>query len=134
MNDASDLSFNTSVSIHGVWEIKEGKLDEALAAVRSFEQRMREDSNAESPREVGNLYYQWAVSDDETKVTCREAYKDAASVEAHLQHLGDLFGNFLAVTTVKSAFVAGPRTDVQRLKNGAMQGWNQVCVYYHVLE
>ena len=39
------------------------------------------------------MYYGWAIKDD--KLFCREAYVDAAAVQAHLENIGAAVGEML---------------------------------------
>merc|ERR1712224_372457 len=43
--------------------------------------------------EAGCMYYGWTIKDD--KLFCREAYKDATAVQAHLENIGAAVGEML---------------------------------------
>lgn len=130
--DSSYLSH--TVSVRSVYQIKPEQKEAAIATAKCFQQRLKEDrASITEKKEVGNLYYDWALNPDETRLICREGYVDASAVEAHLAHVGDLFLPFLNTVDLAEAEVIGPQSQVEILKRGPMQGWNALCVYYSEL-
>ena len=101
------------VSIHPYFRVKPGKLAEAKAKLPEFVSKT-------SP-EAGNLYYDFTIRDE--VIFCREAYAGAAGLLKHLENVGTLLGELLALADVIRVEVHGPAAELEKLK-GPLAGLN----------
>jgi hypothetical protein len=95
-----------AVSIHPYFKIQEGQME----ACKSFLAQFNEKVTGED----GCLYYNFTFMDD--VMCCREAYKDADAVQAHLDNCGALLGEFLKIADVIRIEVHGPAEELEKLK------------------
>jgi len=94
------------VSIHPYFRVKPGKLAEAKAKLPEFVTKT-------SP-EAGNLYYDFTIHDE--VVFCREAYAGAEGLLKHLENVGTLLGELLALADVIRVEVHGSAAELEKLK------------------
>ena len=119
-------TFDNAVSIHPYFKIA----DENMAAAKGFLARF---CDLVAKNEQGCLYYNFTFKGNE--MFCREAYKDAGAVQAHLANCGQPLGEFLKIAEVLRMEVHGPadqldvvldqdpvvdRSDVRRRFHGAV--------------
>jgi len=95
-----------AVSIHPYFKIKEGQMDAALGCLAKFNELVA--------TEAGCLYYNFTFNGDQ--MFCREAYVDAAAVEAHLENCGAALGQFLETADVLRIELHGPAAELEKLK------------------
>lgn len=105
--------FDNAVSIHPYFKIKEGQMDACKAFLKQFCEKVA--------GEAGCLYYNFTFQGD--VLFCREAYTDAAGVQAHLENCGPLLGEFLKIAEVVRVEVHGPAAELEKLKP-AVDGLN----------
>jgi quinol monooxygenase YgiN len=111
---------DTSCSIVPYFEVAEGKMGEFRNLCERFVERTR--------NEPGCLYY--GFSFDGMTVHCREAYRDAGGVLAHLENVGPLLEEALKISRLMRLEIHGPETELARLR-GPLSGLE---VRYYVLE
>ena len=99
-------TFDNSISIHPYFKIKEGQ----MAACKSFLAQF----NDKVANEEKCLYYNFTLKDD--VLCCREAYQDAAGVQAHLESCGALLGEFLKIADLTRIELHGPADELEKLK------------------
>ncbi|MCX7168878.1 MAG: hypothetical protein NTY41_00925 [Proteobacteria bacterium] len=88
------------------FEVAEGKLDEFKALGPMFIKLTR--------REPGCLYY--AFSFNGQAAHCREGYKDAAAVLAHLGNVDAVLKQALAIAKITRLEVHGPAAELDKLR------------------
>ena len=73
-----------------------------------------------SKTEQGCIYYGWQLSEDGTKLFCREAYDNGEAVNAHLENVGPCIGKILAdgVCKLDSINIMGPAAELELVKPG----------------
>ena len=76
---------------------------------------------ASTDNEAACLYYGWTVSEDKTKLFCRETYIDGAGVAAHLVSAAPLVGKMLDTGGVSLDYIAvmGTEKDLAEAKEEA---------------
>jgi quinol monooxygenase YgiN len=94
------------VSIHPYFRVKPGKLAEAKAKLPEF--------IAKTSQETGNLHYHFTGHDD--VIFCREAYDGAEGLLQHLENVGALLAEFLALVDVIRIEVHGAAAELEKLK------------------
>jgi quinol monooxygenase YgiN len=99
-------TFDNAVSIHPYFKIQDGQMDACKSFLAQFNERVR--------NEEGCLYYNFTFKDE--ALCCREAYRDAEGVQAHLENCGDLLGEFLKIAEVTRIEVHGPAAELEKLK------------------
>ena len=95
------------VSLHPYFKAKPGKMAEIKAALPAF--------IAKTATEKDNLFYDFTVNGDE--LFCREAYRGAAGILAHLDNVGTLLGELLKVADLTRLEVHGPAAELEKLKS-----------------
>lgn len=101
------------VSLHPYFIVHAGKLPEFKAALPKFA--------AKTASEQGNLFYDFTFNGDE--VLCREGYRDAEALLAHLQNVDALLKDALKIADLARLEVHGPAAELEKLKQplGALQ-------------
>jgi hypothetical protein len=94
------------VSIHPYFKAHPGKLEEIKALLPEFVKK--------SAAEEKILRYEFTLHGDE--IFCREFYKDAAGVLAHLSNVGDLLNNLLSMSDLIRLELHGPAAELDALK------------------
>lgn len=100
-------TFDNSVSINPYFKIA----DENMAAAKGF---LAQFCDLVAKNEPGCLYYNFTFKGNE--MCCREAYKDADAVKAHLANCGAPLGEFLKIAEVLRMEVHGPSDQLDQLK------------------
>lgn len=74
---------------------------------------------AKANEEPGCLYYEWAWSStDDTLLLCREAYVDAAGMDAHEKNLADYLPKMKSLAKIERCECHGPAAEIEKLKAG----------------
>ncbi|MBT8252809.1 MAG: hypothetical protein HKN00_13745 [Flavobacteriaceae bacterium] len=92
-------------SIVPYFQIYPGKEDAFREICERFIDQTREES--------GCLYYGFSFDGD--KVHCREAYKNADGLLAHLDNVGALIGEALTISDITRLEVHGTREELEKL-------------------
>ena len=93
-------------SIVPYFKVHAGKMDEFKAVCQRLV--------AAADREKNVLYYGFCFDGD--VAFCREAYADANAVLEHMENIGPLLGDIMAVSTMTSLEVHGPKEELEKLK------------------
>ncbi len=96
----------TIVSIHPYFRPLEGKLDEFVATLPAFIERTRVEDAV--------LFYDFTVCED--VVFCREAYVGAAGALAHLENVGDLLDEVLAIADLVRLEIHGAAEELEKMR------------------
>lgn len=101
------------VSIHPYFQVQPGKMAEAKALLQRF--------IAATEPDPGCLYYDFTVSGD--VIFCREAYVNAEALLSHVEKVGGVLGEFLAIAQVIRIEVHGGELELDKLR-GPLGGMN----------
>ncbi|MBL7115665.1 MAG: hypothetical protein ISS35_07850 [Kiritimatiellae bacterium] len=101
-------TFDKAVSINPYFKIKEENMD----ACKGFLARFCELVGS---NEKDCLFYNFTFMGD--VLCCREAYKDAAAIMAHLENCGAALGEFLGIAELLRIEVHGPAEELDKLKD-----------------
>src|SRR3989442_14882010 len=96
-----------SVSIAPYLKVHSGKMPEAKAVCDRLVEKTKS--------EPGCLYYGFSFNGD--ALFCREAYKDAEGLLAHLENVGALIGELQKVTDFTRIEVHGMESELAKLRN-----------------
>ena len=107
-------TFDNAVSINPYFKIADENMDIAKGFLRKF-------CDLVSKNESGCLFYNFTFKGNE--MCCREAYKDAAAVQAHLENCGPALGEFLEKAELLRIEVHGPAAELDKLKE-AFEAFN----------
>ena len=94
------------VSLHPYFKVHPGKLDVFKKSLPAFVEK--------TATEPGNLFYDFTIHGDE--IHCREGYRDAAALLAHLQNVDALLKEALAIADVARLEVHGPAAELNQLR------------------
>lgn len=97
---------DTAVTIHPYLKVS----DENLEAFKRLAQDLIETTRGE----MGCLYYGFSYGDGEA--FCREGYKNAESLVAHLDNVGDLLQRLNTIAEVLRLEVHGPEEEISKLR------------------
>jgi len=100
-------TFDNAVSIHPYFQIT----DENMKAAKEF---LAQFCDLVGKNEQGCLYYNFTFKGNE--LFCREAYKNADAVKAHLENCGPPLGEFLKIAEMFRIEVHGPAAQLAQLK------------------
>ncbi len=100
-------TFDHAVSIHPYFKIADQNMEAAKGFLAQFCDLVRKN-------EEGCLFYNFTFKGNE--LFCREAYKDAGAVMAHLENCGPALGEFLKIAEVVRIEVHGPAPELDQLK------------------
>ena len=68
-------------------------------------------------QESGCVYYGWNLTEDKTKLFCREAYKNGESVITHLNNVGGLLEELFALdVSLDHLYIHGPKDELEKVK------------------
>ncbi len=99
-------TYDNSVSINPYFNIS----DENMAAAKE----MLKTFCGLVSNEEGCLYYNFCFNGN--VMTCREAYKDAAAVLAHLDNCGEALGQFVQIVELFRIEILGPAAELDKLR------------------
>ena len=102
-------TFDNSVSINPYFQIT----DENMEAAKGF---LKQFCDLVAKNEEGCLFYNFTFKGNE--LCCREAYKNAKAVSAHLENCGPALGKFLEIVELLRIEVHGPAAELDQLKEG----------------
>lgn len=111
---------DTCCSISPYFKVHEGKMDEFKAGCEAFVAKTRE--------EPGALYYGYSFDGD--MACCREGYKDAEALLAHVQNVGAMFQEVLKICDLVKFEIHGPESELAKLRGPLAQ----INAQYFVLE
>jgi len=87
------------------FQVQPGKLDDFKALGERMVERTRDED--------GVLFYGFSFSDHQAH--CREGYRDAAGILAHLENVGELLQQALAIASLERLEVHAPAGEVEKL-------------------
>jgi quinol monooxygenase YgiN len=96
-----------SISIHPYFKVKEGQMDACKSMLAQFNEKVASEEKC--------LYYNFTFNGD--VLCCREAYRDAEGVLAHLENCGALLGEFLKIADLTRIELHGPAEELEKLKS-----------------
>ena len=99
-------TFDNAVSIHPYFKIQEGQMEACKSFLAQFNERVANEEKC--------LYYNFTFKGDE--MFCREAYRDAEGVHAHLENCGPVLAEFLKIAEVTRMELHGPAEELEKLK------------------
>ena len=94
------------VSLHPYFKVHPGKLEAVKAGFPRFVEK--------TATEKQNLFYGFTVNGDE--IFCREGYKTAEGVLAHLENVGTLLTEMLKMADLTRVEVHGPAAELEKLR------------------
>ena len=97
---------DTAVTFHPYFKVSDEKLE--------VFKRIAQDLVETTRGEMGCLYYGFSYSDGEA--FCREGYKDADSLVAHLDNVGDLLQKLENIVEAVRVEVHGPEKEIAKLR------------------
>jgi len=99
-------TFDNAVSIHPYFKIKEGQMDACKSFLAQFTEKVATEEKC--------LYFNFTFKGD--VLCCREAYRDADGVQAHLDNVGALLGELLGIADLVRIELHGPAEELEKLK------------------
>ena len=94
------------VSLHPYFKVPSDKMPHLKAILLEFAAKTR--------NETGNLFYEFTINGDE--VFCREGYVNAEALLAHLENVGAMLAQALAMADLIRIEVHGPAAELAKLK------------------
>jgi quinol monooxygenase YgiN len=94
------------VSLHPYFKVPSDKMPYLKAILPEFAAKTR--------NETGNLFYEFTINGDE--VFCREGYVNAEALLAHLENVGAMLEQALAMADLIRIEVHGPAAELAKLK------------------
>ncbi|WP_320667045.1 hypothetical protein [Prochlorococcus sp. MIT 1307] len=116
-----DLRDN-AVTIHPYYKVS----NENLASFKKLAQDLVETTRGE----MGCLYYGFSYGEGEA--FCREGYKDAESLVAHLDNVADLLERITSIAEIFRLEIHGPEEEVVKLREWI--SLKELNPKYYVLE
>ena len=95
-----------AVSIHPYFKVRDTELE--------VFKRLAQDLVETTRGEMGCLYYGFSYADGEA--FCREGYKNAESLVAHLDNVGDLLERVNTIAEIFRLEVHGPEKEIAKLR------------------
>ena len=99
-------NFDNAVSIHPYFQVKEGQMEACKSFLAQFNDKVVNEGKC--------LFYNFTFKGD--VMCCREAYRDAEGVQAHLENCGALLGEFLKIADLTRIELHGPAEELEKLK------------------
>lgn len=100
------MSTASPLSLHPYFKVHPGKLEAVKVLLPRFSKK--------TAREEKVLYYEFTLNGDE--LFCREAYRDADGLLAHLANVGDELKELLENVDVIRVEVHGPAGELDQLR------------------
>ena len=94
------------VTLHPYFKVPPEKLELLKSILPEFIAKTRD--------ETGNLFYEFSVNGDE--VFCREGYKNADALLAHLENVGAMLAVAMKMADLIRIEVHGPAAELEKLK------------------
>ena len=98
---------DTSCTLVPYFKIHEGQVDAFKAGCKDFVEKTLEEGD-------GCMFY--AFSFDGDVAHCREGYRDAGAVLAHLENVGELLNKALTISDITSLEVHAPASEIEKLR------------------
>lgn len=95
-----------AVSIHPYFKVHPGKIEQAKALLPAFVARTKEDPACER--------YEFTIAGD--TIFCRELYRDAAALLAHVGYVDAQLKAMLAIADLVRVEIHGPASELAKLK------------------
>lgn len=105
---STTMTPETTVSIHPYFRPHEGKLSEFIDSLPAFVEATSSEEHC--------LFYDFTVS-EEGIVFCREAYAGADAALAHLENVGDLLQQALAISDLVRLEVHGAAAELDKMRD-----------------
>jgi len=99
-------TFDNAVSINPYFRIRAEDMEACKGFLARFCKLVSAEENC--------LFYNFTLMGD--VVCCREAYRDAAAVVAHLENCGAALGEFMGIAELLRIEVHGPAGELDKLK------------------
>jgi quinol monooxygenase YgiN len=99
-------SLSNFVSLHPYFKVHPGKLEAFKAKLPAFIEK--------TATEEKNLFYGFSINGDE--IFCREGYRDAEGVIAHLDNVGAVLAEALTISDLIRLELHGPAQELDKLK------------------
>ncbi|MFN2475701.1 MAG: putative quinol monooxygenase [Chthoniobacterales bacterium] len=99
-------SLSGFVSLHPYFRVHAGQLETFKAGLPRFAETTR--------AEAKNLFYEFTINGDE--VFCREGYRDADGLLAHLADVDAMLKEALKIADLTRLEVHGPAVELEKLK------------------
>jgi hypothetical protein len=103
--EANVATEDTCCTIVPYFKIHDGQVEAFHALCERFVEQTREEAKC--------LYYGFSFDGDE--VHCREGYRDAEGLLAHLDNVGGLIGEALQIADLSRLEVHGPEAELAKL-------------------
>ena len=100
--------FDNAVSINPYFNVTDENMDACKAILAEFCDLVKQEEAC--------LFFNFTFNGN--VLCCREAYTDAAGVQAHLENCGATLGKFLEVVQLARIEVHGPADQLEPLKEG----------------
>ena len=100
-------TFDNAVSISPYFQIKDENMEAAKSALTGFCDLVKSN-------EPDCLFYNFTFMGN--VMCCREAYRDAAAVMAHLENCGSALGKLLEIAELTRIELHGPAAELDKLK------------------
>lgn len=100
------MTTDTACSIHPYFKVNPGELDAFKAVCERFVERTK--------AEPGCLFYGFSFDGD--LVHCRESYRNAQALLAHLANVDDIISEALKIATLARVEVYGPAGELDQLR------------------
>jgi len=97
---------DTCCTIAPYFKVQDGKLDEFKKLCEKFVEKTKNESRC--------LYYGFSFNGDE--VHCREGYKNAEGLLAHLDNVGELLEKALQIAEITRLEIHGPENEIANLR------------------
>jgi quinol monooxygenase YgiN len=94
------------VSLHPYFRVHPGRIDKIKAILPQFVEK--------TTAEKAVLFYEFSMNGDE--LFCREAYRNAEGLLAHLDNVGALLAEAMKIADLTRIEVHGPITELEKLK------------------
>jgi len=91
--------------------VEEGKLDEFKALGEQMVEKTRDEDDV--------VFYGYSFSGQ--RAHCREGYRSAEGILAHLENVGELLGKALEIATIERLEVHAPAAEVAKLETPMKQ-------------
>lgn len=95
-----------AVSIHPYFKVRAGQMPAAKALLNEFLQR--------TANEAGVLHYEFTICGD--TIFCREAYRDADALLAHVGNVGAQVEKMLGLAELARIEIHGPAAELAKLQ------------------
>ena len=100
--------FDNAVSINPYFNVSDENMEACKTVLAEFCELVK--------KEEACLFFNFTFNGN--VVCCREAYTDAAGVQAHLENCGEALGKFLEVVELARIEVHGPAAELDKLREG----------------